>query len=124
MSTRSSSPFLRTAALAVTAFTFVAPIANAQIQGELKGRVVDATGAEIAGAHVTLTQTATGIRQSSITTSDGIYDFTKLVSGEYSVAVDGTAFAPYVRNGITIATGQTVGLDLPLAVTGNDTITI
>ena len=29
-----------------------------------------------------------------------------------------------MRNGITIATGQTVGLDLPLAVTGTDTITV
>ena len=124
MTSKHSLPGLRIPALAISAFTLVAGLAHAQIGGELKGRVVDPSGAVIAGAQVTLTQTATGIRQSSVTTSDGIYDFTQLVSGRYSIAVDGTSFAAYRRSGITIATGQTVGLDLPLAVAGTDTVTV
>ena len=98
--------------------------AHAQIQGELKGRVVDATGAAIVGARVTLTQAATGIQQAAITTSAGFYDFTQLVSGRYNIAVRDAGFAPYQRNGITIATGTTVGLDLPLAAAGQDTVTV
>ena len=57
MSLRITLPSLRTVALALSACTLTAPIAHAQIQGELKGRVLDASGAVIAGAHVTLTQT-------------------------------------------------------------------
>lgn len=124
MSLKCSARSLRTFALALPALALASSIAHAQIQGELKGRVVDASGAAIAGAHVALTQTATGIQQSTTTTSEGIYDFTQLVSGQYSIAVDGTGFAAYQRSGITIATGQTVGLDLPLAVAGTDTITV
>ena len=115
---------LRSAAFALPLCLSCSIVAHAQIQGELKGRVVDASGAAITGAHVTLTQTATGVRQFTITTSDGIYDFTQLVSGRYSIAVEDRGFAAYQRDGITVATGQTVGLDLPLAVAGSDAVTV
>jgi hypothetical protein len=111
-------------ALALVAFTFTFSTLHAQIAGELKGRVVDAAGATIAGAHVTLTQRATGVMQLAVTTSYGIYDFTQLVSGAYSLDVDSNGFAHFQRNGITIATGQTIGLDLPLAVAGSDAVTV
>ena len=121
----SSTHFLRTAGLAALALSACSTIpAHAQIAGELKGRVVDASGAVVAGANVTLTQSATGVQQSAVTTSDGIYDFTQLISGQYSISVAGSGFAPYQRNGITIATGQTVGLDLPLAAGGRDAVTV
>ncbi len=97
---------------------------QAQIQGELKGRVMDAAGASVAGAQVTLTQSATGVQQTATTTSDGLYDFTQLVSGQYSVAVRSSGFAAYLRSGITVATGATVGLDLALAAAGQDTVTV
>ncbi|MGI4852956.1 MAG: carboxypeptidase regulatory-like domain-containing protein [Janthinobacterium lividum] len=115
---------LRVSALALSACTLFPAASSAQIAGELKGRVVDASGAVVAGAQVTLTQLATGVRQSARTSSDGIYDFTQLVSGRYSLDVTGAGFAAYQRNGISVATGQTVGLDLPLAATGSDAVTV
>ncbi len=124
MPLKQSLLFSRAVALAFSSSVLLPIALHAQIQGELKGRVVDATGASIAGAQVTLTQTATGIQQSTATTSDGIYDFTQLVSGQYSVAVQSSGFAQYQRNGITIATGSTVGLDLPLAAAGQEAITV
>jgi hypothetical protein len=93
-------------------------ILHAQIAGELKGRVLDATGASVAGAHITLTQNATGVQQSAVTTSDGLYDFAQLVSGTYRIDVVSDGFKPFQQNGVSIATGQTVGLDLPLPIGG------
>jgi hypothetical protein len=119
----SYSPLLfRTATLALACA--ILPTAHAQIAGELRGRVVDAAGATVPGAHVTLTQQATGVKQTTVTTSDGIYDFPQLVSGTYTLDVDSTGFAHYQRNGITVVTGGTVGLDLPLAVSGADSVTV
>ncbi len=119
-----SQPLPRLSALALAACTLSPALAHAQIAGELKGRVTDTSGASVPGAQVTLTQTATGIQQSTVSTGDGVYDFTQLVSGQYSVAVTDSGFAGYQRNGITIATGQTIGLDLPLAAAGTDTVTV
>ena len=122
MATRYSSLLLRTVTLAVACT--ILPAAHAQISGELRGRVVDAAGATVPGARVTLTQQDTGVKQTTVTTSDGIYDFPQLVSGTYTLDVDSTGFAHYQRNSITVVTGGTVGLDLPLAVSSADSVTV
>jgi len=119
MVTRKTFPLPCLITLAFIACTLPAAI-HAQIAGELKGRVTDVSGAGVVGAHVTLTQSATGVRQSMVTTSDGSYDFAQLVSGAYTIQVQSAGFASYTRNGITVVTGQTVGLDLPLTVSGSD----
>ncbi len=128
MAFKYSSLLPHSAALAcaacITACLVTPSALHAQIAGELKGRVIDTSGATIAGAHVTLTQIATGVKQEAVTTSDGIYDFPQLVSGAYALDVDSAGFAHYKRAGVTIATGQTIGLDLPLAVSGSDTVTV
>ena len=114
----------RLTALAIAACTVTSCTLHAQIAGEVKGRVLDPSGAAISGAHVTLTQSATGVQQEAVTTSDGLYDFAQLVSGAYALTVDSSGFARYTRTGVTIATDQTVGLDLPLAVSGADAVTV
>jgi hypothetical protein len=113
---------LRVAALALATCTL--PLAHAQVAGEIRGRVLDVTGGAVAGAHVTLTQTATGIQQSAASSADGLYDFPQLVSGTYSLHVESAGFATYDRRGITIATGSTVGLDAALAAAGSDAVTV
>jgi hypothetical protein len=123
MAFRKTSPLPHLASIAFVACV-LPPTLHAQIAGELKGRVTDATGVVVAGAHVTLTQSATGVQQSSVTTSDGSYDFAQLVSGTYTVQVQSAGFAPFTQNGITVATGQTVGLDLSLTVGGSDSTTV
>ena len=113
---------LRLCALVLAACTL--PVAHAQVAGELRGRIVDVTGASVVGAHVTLTQAATGIRQTATSSADGLYDFPQLVSGTYNLHVERAGFATYDRNGITIATGGTVGLDATLAASGSDAVTV
>ncbi len=103
---------------AALAAVCVALPAHGQVLGDLKGRIADASGATVAGATVQLTDMNTGVRQSAITGSSGTYDFPNLVSSVYVVRVDAQGFNPYERSGVTVTTGQTVGLDLVLPVGG------
>ncbi len=109
----------------VAASLSLSAVGYTQVLGDLKGRVTDASGATIAGAHVELTDTNTGIRQSSTTSSAGTYDFPNLVSSRYSLSVDGNGFAHTQQSGITVTTGQTVGLDVMLkAGSANETVQV
>ena len=88
--------------------------APAQVLGELKGQVMDATGAVVPGASVTLTQAATRVALHGVASSVGEYDFSQLNSGVYSVRVEANGFVSLVRDGVTVTTGQTVRLDLAI----------
>ncbi len=59
----------------------------------LSGRVVDTTGAGIAGASVTLYERDGRNRATVITKGDGAYRFARLTSGEYLVEVAASGFA-------------------------------
>jgi hypothetical protein len=86
----------------------------AQVEGELRGRVLDPTGAAIPGATVDLTQTATGVQIHAVATSAGDYDLSHLVPGRYSLAITAQGFDQLVRSGVTVQVGATTSLDLML----------
>ncbi len=113
---------LRGAAAAVACLALSA-VGYAQVMGDLKGRITDVSGATITGAIVVLTDSNTGVRQTATTTSAGTYDFPNLTSSRYMLAVDGAGFAHTERNGITVTTGQTVGLDIALTA-GASSVTV
>ncbi len=102
-------------AVAIAAACVALPVYS-QVLGDLKGRVADASGATVAGATVQLTDMNTGVRQNATTSSAGTYDFPNLVSSVYVVRVKADGFNFYERSGVTVTTGQTVGLDLVLPV--------
>ncbi len=89
-------------------------VGYAQVLGDLKGRIADASGATVAGAHVQLTDSSTGVRQSAVTSSAGTYDFPNLVSSRYALSVEANGFARTEQSGVTVTTGETVGLDVML----------
>jgi hypothetical protein len=99
--------------------------ATAQIAADLQGRVLDSTGAAIANASVTLTETATNVHQQTTTSSSGDYFFTHLNPGVYQVDVTAAGFQRLSRSGITAIVGQTVAADLTLSPgTDQQTITV
>jgi len=103
---------------------FLSSTAFAQIAADLRGRVLDPSGAAIANARVGLTETSTNIHQATITSTTGDYFFTHLNPGSYSVVVTATGFQQLNRTGITLSVGQTVSLDLNLTVGAQQTITV
>ncbi len=65
---------------------------SAQVVNGIRGTVTDTTGAVIAGAHVTVTNSAMGVVSSAVTSSEGIFSVVGLIPGEYSVLVDASQF--------------------------------
>src|SRR3954451_3906105 len=89
----------------------------AQVAGAgIAGAITDQAGAPVAGATVTVTNTATSLRRVVISTSDGIYATPGLAPGEYVVDVALTGFKATRRAGVRIATRETARVDVVLAI--------
>ena len=61
--------------------------AFAQTTGSIKGTVTDPNGALLAGASVTSKNNATGIEQTVVTKDDGVFLFTALQPGTYTLGL-------------------------------------
>jgi hypothetical protein len=86
------------------------------IRGTLTGSVTDTTGAVLPGAMVTVTNNATGIKETAVTNSQGSYTIPLLSSGTYRATVELQGFKKYLRDGIVVQIAQTTRLDLVLQV--------
>jgi carboxypeptidase family protein len=84
--------------------------------GVIEGTVFDASGAPVPGASVTIRNTATNFERVLQTDSGGSFRGLLLPLGPYRVTVALSGFATLVRDGINLAVGQTVTLDLNLKV--------
>src|SRR5678815_1115553 len=90
----------------------------------LSGAVKDPNGALVAGAQVTATQRATSIRRQAVTNDVGVFVITNLAAGVYELRVRGKGFADNVIPSVSLQVGQTFDLDVPLAVTVQETVTL
>lgn len=110
----------------MTMLVLAAVTATAQeTTGSLRGTVVDPNGAVVAGANVTLTNTATGSSQTKQTSGDGNFEFAKLSPGDYTVTVEATGFKRSLSKGVSVKLGIVNPLDVKLEA-GNvsETVTI
>jgi hypothetical protein len=105
---------------------FAGAFASAQSdRGSVSGTITDPSGSGITGARVTVTNTAMGTQNSTVTTGVGEYTVPELAAGVYSVTVVAPGFTTLVRNGITVSVGETARIDLRLGVgQGSTTITV
>src|SRR5262245_32596270 len=76
--------------------------------GTLVGGVVDQAGAAVPGATVTVVATATNRSRTVVTTPAGTYTVPGLAPGTYRVRVESNGFRPLTRDGVRLATGETV----------------
>ena len=84
--------------------------------GNVTGTVTDQTGAIVQKAQCTLTNVNTGTTQKAISTSAGVYSFTLVPVGTYSLQIAAQGFEDSVVNGIIIHLGNTVTEDVRLHV--------
>lgn len=89
--------------------------------GEISGAVIDPSGAPVAGATVTATNTGTGYRQSARTGDTGIYRLTLLPLGAYDVETDAAGFGKAKTTGVELNAGAVRTVDVALAVAGTAT---
>jgi hypothetical protein len=94
--------------------------------GELTGLVTDPSGAVVAGAQVTLTNSATGEKRVETTTSAGTYRFGALqVVGAYTLGITAKGFKGYKIEHIIISVGVVTTHDARLEVgTAGETVTV
>jgi len=110
--------------LSMALFIF-ASVAGAQGRSALAGKVVDSTGALVASATVTATESKTGARTVVTSNGAGEYVFPSLAASTYSVSVSATGFSTYKRTGIILQADQSVTVDTALQPgTAAQTITV
>src|ERR1700722_8454727 len=85
-------------------------------RGGISGVVTDSSGSVVAGARITVTNTAMGTQNSTVSTAAGGYTVPQLPAGEYNVTVVATGFSQLIRNGVAVAVAQTATIDLQLTV--------
>src|SRR5690242_726103 len=99
-------------------FTVLALLAGtvwAQGTGEITGLVTDPQGAVVSDATVTLTNSATGDKRTTVTSAAGIYRFPQLpVVGTYTLEVAPKGFKSYKAAGVVVSVGTTVSQDVKL----------
>lgn len=81
-----------------------------QKTASISGTATDQTGAVITGAKATLTNQA-GLKLETQSDDKGIYSFTGLAAGTYTLAVTTANFEPQRFDGIELAAGQELTLD-------------
>src|SRR5260370_13437183 len=84
--------------------------------GTLKGIVMDKQGATIPGATVTATDVATHITRTALSNGAGEFVFGAVDPGTFDLKVSAPNFQGYTQKGVTVATQQTVTLDVTLSV--------
>jgi hypothetical protein len=95
------------------------------LNGQIEGTVSDQNGASVANASVTARNIETGTERKVNTDGSGTYRIPLLPLGKYQITVEAPNFKKYVREGITLTTGQTATIDVSLQPGGvSETITI
>lgn len=84
--------------------------------GALAGTVTDPSGAVIAGATVTATSLATGQTRTATTDANGLYKFSLLPPGNYSVNFSAKGFKTIEVPSTTVNVTETVELDRSLEI--------
>jgi hypothetical protein len=94
-----------------------APLVSAQQPtGSLRGVVKDEFGGVVVGATVTLVDAA-GAEKTATTNEEGVYTFTGVAPGSYTIRASASGFAAYENTGVNLARGQRQTHDITLSVT-------
>ena len=106
--------------LLLAALLLVPPGAFAQgsTTSTISGIVVDSGGLVIPGADVTIKHNATGVTQSTVTNSQGVFSFPGLNIGTYTVTVTLSGFKTSITNDVVITSAAPASVKATLEVGG------
>ena len=89
--------------------------AFAQFNAGVQGTVLDPKGNAIPNATVTLVNSGTGVTQKAASNDSGVYRFTSIAAGNYTVSASAQGFAP-ASVAIVLSTDQLLDVPLNLVV--------
>ncbi len=97
---------MRMLRLVAVCFAFVTLAASQQITGSISGLVQDPTGAPVAAAKVTLTNTGSGVKIQVDSSDIGTFEFLSVVPGTYDVEVEARGFKKLQQTGLRLVANQ------------------
>src|ERR1700686_307876 len=122
-----TSSFARSFLLFVFAFLLLtAPLYAQQSLGAINGAVIDASGAAVQGAKVTVKNNGTNLQLEKVTKNDGSFEFVDLPLGTYTVTFARDGFKTEVHSQILVRGNLTTTVNgslQPGAVTSSITVT-
>ena len=83
-------------------------------QGAITGIVQDTTGAVVPNANITLTDTNTGLVLHGTSNSAGVFNFTPIKIGDYTVEVSAQGFQAHTQQNIRVDIGSRINLPISL----------
>jgi hypothetical protein len=98
--------------------------AQSLVSGDIAGVITDPTTAVISGASVELQNIDTGATQTTTSNADGLYRFTLLKPGHYTVTAKKENFKTAQHTGLTLQVGKVLTADFRLEVAAASTTTI
>ena len=102
-----------------------AVFAHAQQNSQIEGTVLDAGGAAVPGASITLTQAGTGAHFAVKSDGSGLYNFPALNIGTYTLNVAAPGFEKYKQENLVVNVSETLRADVKLTVgSASETVTV
>src|SRR5437868_4699836 len=101
--------------LLLCAIFCAALVVNVQTsRGTVSGTITDPSGAVIAGATITLTNTQTTVARTTTTNNEGFYRFDAVDLGNYTLTTAATGFGTVTKTDVTVNANQTATVDTQL----------
>ncbi len=113
----------RTAVLLISIFLLSYVAAAQGGTSRLTGVVTDSNGATLGGAKVSAANEATGVTQTQVTTSGGVYSFASILPGRYTITVELSGFKKNVRTKNVVEVDTPANVDMVMEI-GNVTETV
>ena len=107
--------FLSLVLALLVVLTLVPAWAQTATTGQVTGAVTDPSGAVVPNASVTLKSTDTGRTQTAKTNAAGLYNFSLVQPGNYTLTVNAQGFQASSRN-LTVALGSNTAANLQLSL--------
>jgi Carboxypeptidase regulatory-like domain len=93
--------------------------------GTIRGTVKDPAGAVMANASVTLINPRTNAERKATTSAEGLYVFSSIPPGAYTVKIEAPGFKMTVKTDVVISPAETRGIDIALEIGAtNETVTV
>jgi hypothetical protein len=82
----------------------------------LSGTVTDQSGGVVAGAQITVRNTATNVSSTATSNDSGFYAVPNLAPGNYELKASYSGFAGFTQTGIVLTVGQSATVDIALQI--------
>lgn len=112
------SPLLRAMVLCCVALSLASPLLAQSTFGAILGTAHDASGALVAGAHVSLTNTGTTAVRAVETDADGNYAFRNIDVGVYALTISAQGFQSQSLPAVELKARDMIRIDVVLKLAG------